>query len=56
MAADIKIYNAPGLGTPLGAYPHVTRVTCAGVPALPPGHGGRRFNAWHVFARERSNG
>jgi enamine deaminase RidA (YjgF/YER057c/UK114 family) len=26
MAADIKIYNAPGLGTPLGAYSHVTRV------------------------------
>lgn len=26
MAADIKIYNAAELGTPLGAYSHVTRV------------------------------
>ena len=26
MAAEIKIYNAAELGTPLGAYSHVTRV------------------------------
>jgi enamine deaminase RidA (YjgF/YER057c/UK114 family) len=26
MAADIRIYNAPELGTPLGAYSHITRV------------------------------
>jgi enamine deaminase RidA (YjgF/YER057c/UK114 family) len=26
MPAEIKIYNAPQLGTPLGAYSHVTRV------------------------------
>jgi enamine deaminase RidA (YjgF/YER057c/UK114 family) len=26
MAAEIKIYNAPELGTPLGAYSHITRV------------------------------
>ena len=26
MAADIRIYNAPELGAPLGAYSHITRV------------------------------
>jgi enamine deaminase RidA (YjgF/YER057c/UK114 family) len=26
MAADLRIYNAAELGTPLGAYSHVTRV------------------------------
>ena len=26
MAAEIRIYNVPALGTPLGAYSHVTRV------------------------------
>ncbi len=26
MAADIRVYNAAELGTPLGAYSHVTRV------------------------------
>ena len=26
MPAEIKIYNAAELGTPLGAYSHVTRV------------------------------
>jgi len=26
MAAEIQIYDAPALGTPLGAYSHVTRV------------------------------
>jgi enamine deaminase RidA (YjgF/YER057c/UK114 family) len=26
MTADIRVYNAPELGTPLGAYSHVTRV------------------------------
>src|SRR5262245_29621169 len=26
MAADIRIYNEPALGNPLGAYSHITRV------------------------------
>ena len=26
MSAEIRIYNAPELGTPLGAYSHITRV------------------------------